>query len=287
MIKIHRADGQGLRTRAGTSLMALTRRVSGWNTLESPGPRSWLRRALQGYLKWNRGLLLDPWLRYRPILDLLEKYPVSRPLRILDVGSGNAGLAYFIQKPVVGVDIEFSFGSLKHFQSPISPCRASVTNLPFRTRSFDVVVSMDLIEHLSASSRCAAITELFRVARELLIVGFPFGESSRRFDLEALTKEHSRGISLGWREEHVRNGIPGDEVHRCVVRAAETHNPRFGIKWFGHEGMAGLRLRWNLQFLIGKDSRLYGAAFVPLYLVHSRGWRNHSYRRVYIARPPQ
>ena len=263
---------------------SLARAILGWDKPRSPGLRSFLRAGLRRYLTWNRRLLLDPWLRYYPAVSILRgSIPLGRS-RILDVGSGSTGLACFLRMPVVAVDVQFSSPDLARFPSPIQPVRASATNLPFREASFDAVVSIDMLEHLAQSDRPEAIRELFRVARRIVIVGFPFGASSARFDEEALREERSKGIRLEWREEHVRHGIPGDEIHREVISAAREVCSKSVVAWFGQEGLLGLRLRWKLQSLVTKDSRMYGMLFTPIYWLHARGRRLRAYRRIYVSK---
>ncbi len=264
--------------------ITLGRSILGWDRVGARGARARLRQVIRRYLEWNRGLLLDPWLRYLPAVKMLRDGLAGQPARLLDVGSGAAGLAYFLRQPVVGVDIFFQRAELARFASPLVPVRATATRLPFRDASFDAAVSMDTVEHLPPSERLRAIHELFRVARKLVIVGFPYGETSAAFDCEALLVEQHKGVALGWREEHVRHGVPGKELHAAILEAAKDLHPDVRLAWFGHESLQGLRLRWKLQFLVNKDSRAYGAMFAPLYWLHARGHRKRPYRRIYVAR---
>jgi len=267
--------------------LSLVRDILHWSEPEVQGLRGRFVRTLRRYLDWNRQLLLDPWLRYLPVVEILRHSLFRKSPRVLDVGSGAAGLAHFLRRPVTGVDLEFPRAELSRFLSALMPVRASATNLPFRDSSFDAVVSMDLLEHLPRSRRTTAVRELFRVARDLLIFGFPYGEKSAAFDSEALREERARGVRLGWREEHVRHGVPGDELHREVLAALSELRPEMRLTWFGQEGLLGLRLRWKLQFFVNKDSRLYGGIFGPLYWIHARSRPRKSYRRIYVATLPR
>ena len=259
----------------------IARALVRWGPPEGTRGRGPLQAAATRYLEWNRQLLLDPQLRYRAAVRLLQRLADLPAPKILDVGSGPAGLAYFLKQPVVGVDVDFALQDLAVHPSPIVPVRASATMLPFHDRSFDGVVSMDTIEHLPKEYRALAIKEMLRVARRVLVIGFPFGPASAGFDREALLEERLRGNPLNWREEHVRHGLPDEETHRALVELARRYRPDLSVIWYGQEGLLGLRLRWRLQWIVSKDSRLYGLVFAPLYWVHSRGWRRHAYRRVY------
>ena len=262
-------------------LLELVRRIVGWAKPPSPGPRGRIRRIIHVYLCWNRRLLLDPWLRYSPAIKLLRSYFRNGWPRVLDVGSGSAGLAYFSKKEVIGVDRSFVPDDLARFRSLMQPIRASATNLPFRDSSFEAVISMDLIEHLPRSVRGQAIAEMIRTAQSLVIVGFPFGAKSRKYDEQALVEERKRGGAPDWREEHVAYQVPGDEIHQSITQLVLS-NPGSTLKWFPQEGINGLRLRWKLQFLIAKASRMYGVVFFPLYWIHRRGRPRRAYRRIYV-----
>ena len=263
--------------------LRLVRRLLSWDSTRKSGGRAALRKIIKRYLLWSRGLLLDPQLRYAPAVAILQT-DLRRPRQILDVGSGNASLAYFLHEPVVGVDIDFSAVERDFYAAKLLAIRASATKLPFRDGSFEAVVSMDTIEHIHAASRSAAIGEIFRVAHTLVILGFPYGEASGRLDRIAFAEEQSRGIQTKWREEHVRYGIPGPDVHAAVLAAARNHRPIMHVRWFEHESLFGVRLRSKLRQVIPRESRLYGALFFPLYAFHQTGIRTRGYRRIYVAR---
>src|SRR5437879_3285577 len=86
-------------------ILRAARALLRWQSAGAPSP---LRSAVRRYLSWNRRLLLDPELRYRGAILFLKQLPRVRDPKILDVGSGAAGLAYFLKSPVVGLDVDFA-----------------------------------------------------------------------------------------------------------------------------------------------------------------------------------
>jgi len=82
----------------------------------------------------------------------------------LDVGCGTDQMLAFARGlgfcPVVGVD----------HASAGADAVAQVHALPFRDKSFDVVVMLDVIEHLVRGDDELACRELGRVARKLIVV---------------------------------------------------------------------------------------------------------------------
>ena len=83
------------------------------------------------------------------------------------------------------------------------------SRLPFADGSFDVVVALDLLEHLAPQVRPQALIQLRRVARRCLIVGCPTGVAALRSDerLGRFYRRIGRSVPL-WLEEHLRNGFP-------------------------------------------------------------------------------
>ncbi|WP_158793432.1 class I SAM-dependent methyltransferase [Granulicella sp. L60] len=57
----------------------------------------------------------------------------------------------------------------------MTPMVGSATSLPVPDKSFDVVLASDMLEHVPPTLRRQVIGEALRVARRLVIFGFPCG----------------------------------------------------------------------------------------------------------------
>ena len=145
---------------------------------------------------------LDVKLRYAPMVREIKEGSV------LEVGSGSKGIARFLKREVVGCDLEFNDEVLPNLRS----VEGSVLDLPFRDGEFDYVVSSDMMEHLSSEDRGKALKEMIRVAGKKVIVGFPCGEKSSKYErrLFNLFKLVS-GREHRWLKEHLINGLPKEE----------------------------------------------------------------------------
>jgi ubiquinone/menaquinone biosynthesis C-methylase UbiE len=103
------------------------------------------------------GRLLDPTLRN------------GRPVRVLDAGCGTGGMLAWLQDRVdarrlVGIDVSEHALRLSRERGLRRLTQASITRLPFPSGSFDVVVCLDVIQHLPRDgSDEAALRECHRV----------------------------------------------------------------------------------------------------------------------------
>jgi ubiquinone/menaquinone biosynthesis C-methylase UbiE len=145
-------------------------------------------------------------LRYLPIAD-----EINRSYRhgdsILEVGSGPIGIAPYIGKQVIGVDTDFSGKSFELLKE----VKGDATNLQFADKSFDFVVSSDVLEHIPPNLREQAIYEWLRVAKKELILAFPEGKDSESHDKELYEEFKKRNMSdfaEKFFKEHLEYGLP-------------------------------------------------------------------------------
>ena len=269
-----------VKRRAG--LQARVKRALRWDT---PLPRfPSIVGLLKRYLRWSRTVTFDVDLRYAvPVRFLRRNWTaLGAHLRILDAGCGPYGLASRLEKECVGVDVVHPDTSVAPRISGILRVQASITALPFRDGSFDVVTSMDTIEHLSPSERPAAIRELFRVASRAIVLGVPFGPKSVRYDRLARTRELACGQEPGWRREHVMNGLPGSELDELVYATAAARGIA-RLRTRKHENLGLLKVRWRIGLALPQFHPAYGLVMVPLYAIAKSLHVGACYRKVYFA----
>lgn len=99
---------------------------------------------------------------------------------IADIGCGkgdvlNALLARDESLELLGVDI--SSQALSYVNAPTRA--ASLPDLPLPDDSFDLVICLQVLEHLDQATYTASLRELERVASRHLIIGVPFRENLR------------------------------------------------------------------------------------------------------------
>lgn len=188
---------------------------------------------------WN----IDPALRYAFVIDQLRDL-WRDDLAIAEIGSGAAGITEFLDHPVTGVDSAFERTEDKA-NPRLTRVEGTATELPFDDDAFDVVLSLEMMEHLPAGARAPALREMLRVTRPggRLVVTFPAGATAARLDgwlNAAYRRRHGRDHP--WAVEHLQQGLPeADEIARL---AAATGARRVRLR--RHAWAPG----WQLQQLL-------------------------------------
>jgi ubiquinone/menaquinone biosynthesis C-methylase UbiE len=109
--------------------------------------------------------------RWRPVATALARhYGLHAGDRILDVGCGKAFLLYELTQVVPGVEIagvDVSTYALEHARPEVKHQlrSASATDLPFPDRSFDLVLSINVLHNLYNFQLRQALGEIERVGK--------------------------------------------------------------------------------------------------------------------------
>lgn len=150
-------------------------------------------------------------LRYYPIIKRLKRiYKKNENLKILEIGSGSIGITRFYNGNVVGVDIE----NEKYKNPRLEFFKASAAHLPFKNNSFDVVVSVDTLEHLTRKKQLSMVLEAYRVAKKYIMLTYPVGFTKYH---EKIVKKWKHSILAKTLKEHLYGGAPkGDEIQKAL-----------------------------------------------------------------------
>jgi hypothetical protein len=173
-------------------------------------------------------------LRYLPVVMTIKKAGLNDS-KILEVGPGSLGITPYLKKPIDGLDIDFSGPQTKL----VNKIKGAADNLPFRKNSYDVVISVDVLEHLAKENRQKAIYEILRVAAKLAVLVVPTGELAGKQDEELhVYWQKIFGNRNQFLEEHVKNGLPKteeilvqiDKAQRLLGKAARiTSHPLLNL----------------------------------------------------------
>ena len=101
-------------------------------------------------------------------LTLIDRFlSGSEDLLILDAGCGTGGMLPYLGRfgTRLGIDISDEALQFVRLRETEPLARASVSNLPFRVHSFDLVTSFDVIYHRAVENDELAMAEMARVLR--------------------------------------------------------------------------------------------------------------------------
>jgi SAM-dependent methyltransferase len=110
---------------------------------------------------WNK----EFWGNNPAAIQFLEETGLlTRPIKILEIGSGKGFMLRYLTDEghdVQGVDMDAA--AIAECDSDLRIHQADATELPFEDNSFDIVLSLDLFEHVPDSDR--HLTEVRRVLK--------------------------------------------------------------------------------------------------------------------------
>lgn len=161
-------------------------------------------------------MFFDRWhpevaIRYLPIVAEIKKFDYQT---ILEVGSGGLGVAPYLGQKVIGLDIKF----IAPFYPLLEQKIGNGVKIPFLHKSFDVVISIDTLEHVSPKDRQKVIGEMVRVAKKEIIVAVPTGDQATVQDRE-LNNVYKKinGKTFPFLDEQIGYGLPSEEEIKRAI----------------------------------------------------------------------
>lgn len=218
-------------------------------------------------------------LRYMPLVRQLKS--IKGEYTLLEVGSAGLGIAPYINHSITGVDKQF----FPPFHNSLKRVVADATELPFSNSSFDIVLSIDMLEHLESTKRYQAIKEMLRVAKKKLFIGVPCGEAAHKQDiiLDKYYKEKF-GKKYHFLEEQEIYGLPDKkDINDTIVKASEDLGRKVKIKSVGNENLTlhmFLMKGWMTKNIL-KDI-LFRKILLLLIPIMSRLNNNPTYRQIFF-----
>jgi len=143
------------------------------------------------------------------VADLANRF---RPGSLLDVG-GEGILTLFMKR------VEITTANIKEADI----CYPG-GKLPLEDESFDVVVSLDTIEHHPKDRRMAFLEDLYRVSRRGIIVCGPIGTPEHCVhEKEVFDSGVLSGVSRDYLGQHLEFGLPGSGEVSEMLRLLGGH----------------------------------------------------------------
>jgi SAM-dependent methyltransferase len=163
--------------------------------------------------------LLNRAARFFPILrELHRQLPSGGTL--LEVGSGSLGLGEFWKGSFVGCDVSFAGRPVRNMRA----VTCSGHQLPFDNAAFDAVVVSDVMEHVPPDLRHTVAGEALRVARKMVVFGYPCGPAAFAIDEKLYRDYKNRNIAPPqWLEEHMQHPFPDEGLFAELPQGWSQH----------------------------------------------------------------
>lgn len=132
----------------------------------------------------------------------------DRKYKILEVGANeHRNLEHFLPNDEISyLDIELP----EELLSDPAFIKGDATNMHFGDNSFDFVVALDVLEHISPEKRSDFLSETHRVSTQGVILSAPFLNSSNQ-SAEIRVTSFFKSLyneDIVWQQEHEQNGLP-------------------------------------------------------------------------------
>lgn len=111
----------------------------------------------------------------RIILDIIPKQCNA----IVDIGCGNGAITNVLADRYMVVGLDRSQEALKHLSVQALPVIGTADYLPFKDKSFDLVFSSEMLEHLPNDVFLKCISEMKRISSKYILITVPNREKLR------------------------------------------------------------------------------------------------------------
>ena len=157
----------------------------------------------------------DAFTRYLICKEVLKKDFAKKPIKILDVGGGSK----YFRSALLQDHLPYDLTVIDILPQPkdvtgYTYIQGDATKMEFANSSFDAVVSMDVLEHVSDDKKAVFIQECYRVAKESVVIAGPF-ESPETTQAEKAGNDFFRslhGREHPWLIEHFEQNKPAKEL---------------------------------------------------------------------------
>jgi ubiquinone/menaquinone biosynthesis C-methylase UbiE len=223
---------------------------------------------------------LDVELRYRAVHRALKPL-VAKGSSVLEVGAGAVSIGRYLKCRTTAVDTAFGTTADRSTER----VWASACALPFPDGSWDVVCSIDMLEHIPSARRAEAIAEMVRVGKNVVAIALPVGEGAFREDI--WTHEYyirQNGKPHRFAKEHVELGLPDrEEIETAFHEAASRTGRNLTLKIVPN---LNLNVRHFYMKYAFKGSLLGRVLYVGMFPLAFLGWildLGSCYRNIFIG----
>lgn len=149
---------------------------------------------------------------------------MNKNLLPYDIYERHRKVAEFIERGTTVLDVG---GELNHLSQFSKPSKVVVANLntgdviikkgrlPFKNDSYDIVCSIDVLEHIPKKNREAFVEDLVKIAKKKVILSFPtYTDKHEAYEIELQGFLKRKGEDVTYLNEHIKNGLPDPQTFK-------------------------------------------------------------------------
>lgn len=226
--------------------------------------------------------LFDQYQRYNNVRSIINELRVDgETFRILEVGANeHRNLEKFLPlDKITYLDIQLPEELL---QDP-DYILGDATDMEFPDNHYDVIVALDVFEHIPIEKRNLFIDELYRVSSQVCIITAPF-HSQQSVDAESRVNAVFKSLfnkNFIWLEEHMDNGLPNQDVLKDYL-----NSKNITYKMNGHGNISIWERLMGIHFFAAKVPELasYRQEIDRFYnsYIFDYDFTEESYRKVFV-----
>lgn len=197
-------------------------------------------------------VLFDQYQRYQNVTDIINSMRMpGQVFNILEVGANeHQNLEKFLPiDQITYLDIQLP----EHLKNNPKYILGDATSMDFPDNHYNVVVALDVFEHIFENDRERFISELHRVSSNFFVITAPF-HSPEVVEAERRVNEVYKSIfnkNFIWLEEHMMNGLPD-----LVKLSTFLRSQSIDYKIISHGDVHIWEKLMTIHFIAAQDSRL-------------------------------
>ena len=188
----------------------------------------------------------DPfWSNYGKTPDYAERITIIHSLipidttSLLDVGCGKGDVINALLKNnptlrIMGVDPFIE--AIQYLNVP--GVQATLPNIPFPDKHFDLVICLQVLEHLGDQDFLPSVLEIQRLSKKYVIIGVPYKENPQTLQVLCSNcgrKSHAYGHLRSFKESALANLLPDFTMERSILCGVlQRRNSIVGILFQHH-----------------------------------------------------
>jgi SAM-dependent methyltransferase len=139
--------------------------------------------GLKEALFWPKDIPL--FLRYSRVLRELKNEISSNKISVLEIGPSSVGISYFLKYADLKEKCDLTLADID--VEALSKIKSEKTvaihgdSLPFEDNAFDMVISLDTLEHIPKDKRQKFLAEIKRIAKKTILLHFAANDPPKQF----------------------------------------------------------------------------------------------------------